>query len=277
MTRYRVTFSGMTLLALAASAALDANAQKVGSPGNATMRNSSGAQLATCANYQLTIGADGSLDVTCLSGSATPPPTPPPSGTPPPTPPPTQPPTGGGTTCVNSNGDTITTPSNIVMQTMFVGGSINYVFDSSNYVNNGQSGAGAPSPGSSVPMNTIQVFELPRVWSSDNSPITHAHLTAGDYVLVNNGSTYEVAFSKCKGDFSYYQSASASYPLFGLTFRPCGIQYGPNYSLDWGTQGDPNTCQIPANETWYLNWRVVAGTCPTGTGHTCGHIFNVTR
>jgi len=70
MTRYRVTFGGMTILAVAVSGALDANAQKAGSAGLARMLNSTGTTvLQSCTNYTLVLGTDGSLDVTCLGVS----------------------------------------------------------------------------------------------------------------------------------------------------------------------------------------------------------------
>jgi hypothetical protein len=401
MTRYRVTFSGMTMLAVAVSAALDANAQKAGSTSTARMLNSSGGVMQSCSNYTLTIDPNGSLDVSCLgptpaptpaptptptqagtekgvvqfvpptnfpvnrqvstpsvnvplqvtrvaqtvggiptlgvasanvivmsgpcaplgvmipvtfpngvqtvtlpantitgsgsgacgialSGGDTDPnqkskftsafpnitvvPDPTPGPTPAPTPAPTAPPSGQ---CVNAAGVTVDVPGNIVMQPMFIGGSGNYVFDSSNYLNNG-SATNPPSPGATGPMNTIQVFELPKTWR-DGSQVRLAQPVFGDYVLVNNGASFEVAFSKCKGDFSYYKTpqASVTFPGGTQTFTPCGIVYGPNFSMAWGLQGDFLTCQVSATETWYMNWRVVPGTCPTGTGHTCGNVFSV--
>jgi len=172
----------------------------------------------------------------------------------------------------------MTVPSNIVMQPIFPGGSSNYVFDSSNYVNSGSS-INPSSPGTDVPMNTIQVFTLPRTWA-DGNPVTYAAPVFSDYPLVNQvGMQIEVAFSKCKGDFSYYKTPQASVTLPGSNqaFTPCGIVYGPNFSMAWGQQGDYLTCQVPAGETWYMNWRIVPGTFPTGTGHTCGHVFYIPR
>jgi len=84
MTRYRVPLSGLTILAVAVSAALDVNAQAK-STASARLLNSTGAVLNTCTGYSLTIGSGGDLDVKCDT-SATPTPTPTPSPTPSPTP-----------------------------------------------------------------------------------------------------------------------------------------------------------------------------------------------
>lgn len=214
--------------------------------------------LAVSLPCTINIDANGNASASC---AGTPAPTPAPSPTPPP---PAPAPYVPGGTCADVP---------VVMQPMYMSGAINYVFDSANYTNSG-SAIYPSNPGTSAPQGTIQVFELPKTFK-DGKPVTHAHITAGDYPLVDNGATFEVAFSRCKGDFSYYKSTQASVTFFGTTYYPCGTVYGPNFSLDWGTQGDLNTCTIPAGETWYLNWRVVPGTCPS-SGHTCGHIFNVT-
>jgi hypothetical protein len=169
------------------------------------------------------------------------------------------------------------------MQTMFAGGTNNYAFDSSNYVNDGRSGSLAPpDPNTSVPMNTIQVFELPKTWR-DGGVLTYAQPQFSQTTLVNSiGAQYEVGLSKCKGDFSYYHTAQASYSFYagGAQFTPCGTVAGDSYIIAWTTDPtrvDYQTCNVPVNETWYMNWRVVPGTCPTTTGHTCGQVFYVPR
>ncbi len=207
-----------------------------------------------------------------------------PVGTPAPTvtPAPTPTPAAAGT-CTNSAGQVITTPSNIVMQVMYAGGTNNYAYDSSNYVNDGRSGSMAPpDPNTTVPMNTIQVFELPKTWR-DGGPLTYAQPSFSQTTLVNSiGAQYEVAFSKCKGDFSYYQTPQASYSFYpgGAAFVPCGLIHGDSFPVAWTTdptRADSSTCVVPPSETWYMNWRVVPGTCPTTTGHTCGQVFSVPR
>jgi len=63
MTRFRVTFSGLTILAIAVSAALDVGAQQKASQ-RARLLNSSGAVTNYCDGYTLTATSDGALDVT---------------------------------------------------------------------------------------------------------------------------------------------------------------------------------------------------------------------
>jgi hypothetical protein len=172
------------------------------------------------------------------------------------------PPTTGGT-CVNAAGQSIPEPSNIVMQTMIAGGTNNYVFDGT--VN------------STSPQGTIQVFPLPKVWL-DGSPLTGASAVFASYVNVNlAGAVYEVSISKCKGDFSYYKTtqASVAYPGSNQVFYPCGLTAGADMSVGWSDTSSIYTCMVPANEQWYMNWRV--SNCPSGYGHTCGQTFYLPR
>ena len=85
MTRYRAAFGGLSILAVAVSATFDVHGQAK-STGAATMRNSSGNVMQTCTNYQFTLDAGGTLDVTCTGVTPTPPPTPAPTPAPTPTP-----------------------------------------------------------------------------------------------------------------------------------------------------------------------------------------------
>src|SRR5207248_6098139 len=104
---------------------------------------------------------------------------------------------------------------------------------------------------------------------NDGSLIHHGQMVFGDFVLVNNGGTYEVSISKCPGDFETYKKETALAP----DQYACGLSYGPNFSIQWAA-GDAapffNECRVPAGEQWYLNWRVRC--CPTDTGHSCGNI-----
>lgn len=361
MTRYRVPFSGLTILAVAMSAAFDAHGQAKSSA-NARLIN--GTFVSSCSGgYSLTIAADGSLDVTCTTVSATPSPSPTPSPTPSPAPttptpsaitspangskvtsstvsflwdtgfsvterylsigttaggsqiyggyqgtatsrtvtnipqdgstvyvtlsswlsgagawaannytyigggnaptPTPTPTTSPGASCVNAAGQTIVEPSNIVMQTMVAGGTNNYVFDG--------------TQNSTSPQNTIQVFPLPKAWL-DGAVLTGAGINFASYVNVNlAGAQYEVSFSKCKGDFSYYQTpqASVAYPGSTQVFYPCGLTAGADMNVGWSDMPSIYTCLIPANEQWYMNWRVK--NCPTNLGHTCGQTFYLPR
>ena len=189
-------------------------------------------------------------------------PTPTPSPTPSPTPGPTP-----GATCINSAGQAITEPSNIVMQTMVAGGTNNYVFDG--------------TKNSTSPQGTIQVFPLPKSWTDSSGatiPLTGATVLFASYVNVNlAGAQYEVAFSKCKGDFSYWDTtqASVAYPGSSQVFKPCGLTAGADMSVGWSDTPSIYTCLVPANEQWYMNWRVK--NCPTGMGYTCGQTFYLPR
>jgi len=397
MTRYRVTFSGLTILAVAVSAALDANGQAK-STASARILNSTGTVLNSCAGYSLTIGANGDLDVKCdgatptptpaptPSPTASPTPSPTPAPTPSPTPAPTSPtastiltpvpgstitggtatftwdaglgmtarylvirspsteyysnypagnnlagrsqtvtglptsgtisvelssymgtttgwisntytynmaagsvtptptpaptpsptptPTSSGGTCVNSAGQSIPIPANMVTQTMYIGGSNNYAFDSLGFVNppSGTTFSGdARAPG---PQDTVQVYPLPTTWP-DQNPVVTARVSFATYIYYNlSGAQYEVAFSRCKGDFDYYHTAAAKY---AGVYEPCGIVWGADFNITWGINGGPSVCRVPQGEQWYMNWRVVPGTCPTNAGRTCGQTFYVPR
>jgi hypothetical protein len=196
------------------------------------------------------------------------------AGSPTPTPSPTPSPTGGAT-CVNSAGQTVTEPAKMIMQPMFVGGTNNYVFDSDKYSNTGRPNIDPAVVGA---QGTTQVFELPKTWGAGGRAIDGAQVAFASYIVYSGaGAQYEVAFSKCKGDFSYYKSAQAQvgYPGTTQTFQPCGVIWGSDMSVGWSI-GGPSiySCGIPAGETWYMNWRVVPGTCNNGS-YTCGQTFYI--
>jgi len=271
MTRYRVTLSGLTILAVAVSAAFDAQAQSKQSA-RARLLNSGGNVLSYCDGYSLTASSDGSLDVTCTSGTTpTPTPTPTPSPTPTPTPTPTPSPTGG--TCTNLAGATITIPANIVNQPLYMGGTNNYALDSSHYTNPAPGTPFNGNTGATTPENTIQVFKLPTTWPA-GAPVNVASAYFAPWLINASGVNFEVAFSNCPGDFSYYKTATAANTDFGIPLQVCGVAAGDTLVLNWGPVGSFTTCRIPPGTgDWYLNWRVVPGTCPTNLGHTCGQTF----
>jgi hypothetical protein len=195
-----------------------------------------------------------------------------PAPTPLPTPAPTSPPTGS---CYNGT-QTIPETSNIVMQTMYAGGTNNYVLDSRSYTNPVPGTQANGFPQATTVDNTVQVFPLPQTWP-DGAPITAALLSFTDYIYFNlSGAQYEISLSKCKGDFSYYKTAQ-QYPIGNDTYQPCGGLFGATASVRWSNQGNFLTCQIPTGEQWYMNWRPVPGSCPTNFGHTCGQTFYVPR
>jgi hypothetical protein len=116
------------------------------------------------------------------------------------------------------------------------------------------------------------------MWPDNVTPAAQAIVQFASYIFFNQtGAQYEVAFSKCKGDFSYYKTntATVAYPGSTQVFQPCGVVWGTDMSLAWSRDGAIDQCRIPAGEQWYMNWRV--SNCPTGTGHTCGQTFYVPR
>jgi len=163
------------------------------------------------------------------------------------------------------------------MQTMYLNGSNNYAIDSMGFTN--PAPGTRPDPfnvGTSAPAGSIQVFTLPTL-GPGGVPVNVQTVYFAPWVL-NANAQYEAAFSKCKGDFSYYKSSTASVSAFGTVFQPCGVQSGDTYNLSWGVppNGSYTTCQVRTGETWYLNWRIVPGTgsnCGGTTGHTCGQTF----
>lgn len=165
----------------------------------------------------------------------------------------------------------------IVMQTMNPGGTNNYALDSLAYRNPPPGVQANGFPEATTPHNTVQVFPLSRTWP-DGQPVTSAVVTFTDYIYFNlAGAQYEVSLSPCKGDFTSYKTAQTYHIPYNGTFTACGGVFGPSFSVRWGAEGNFMTCQIPANEQWYLNWRVVPGTCKTGYGKTCGQTFGVQR
>jgi hypothetical protein len=193
--------------------------------------------------------------VTVICGSA---PAPTPTPTPPPTPAPyTPPPAVAG----------------VVMQTMCVGGSNNYVYDllASQYQNDCRFGIGS---GYYQPAGTIQSFPIPQNWK-DGAPLIGAGIAFTSTSFANGESDgYEVALSKTPGDFEYYKSPAAAVNYFGKTYHPCGQISGADQQLGFSTQAaSPSTCKIDGGQ-WFLNWRVL--NC-RGQGHTCGLTFSVPR
>jgi hypothetical protein len=165
---------------------------------------------------------------------------------------------------------------NYRMQTMFPGGTNNYVFDSNSFTNTGTQYNAYPPQGQ-LPTGTIQIFELPRKWK-DGAFLLGAQVQFASFISYSGGGAqYEIAFSKCKGDFEYYKTPQASVSAYGQTFQTCGIVWGADVSLGWSI-GDASiySCGIPAGETWYMNWRVVPGTCINGS-YTCGQTFAIPR
>ena len=71
MTRYRAAFGGLSILAVAVSAAFDVHGQAK-STGSMTMRDASGGLIQTCTNYQFTLDTAGTLDVMCTGVTPTP-------------------------------------------------------------------------------------------------------------------------------------------------------------------------------------------------------------
>jgi hypothetical protein len=173
----------------------------------------------------------------------------------------------------------IPVPTNMVVQRMYIGGSNNYVFDSDKYTNTGVAGI---QPGVTGPTHTIQTYELPKTWGAGSVPVTNAQVNFASYIYYSAaGVQYEVAFSKCKGDFEYYKTAQAAVSYDGSvqnTFHPCGVIWGSDMSLGWAIdQGSISSCRVPSGETWYMNWRVYNNTCPSNLGYTCGQTFYVPK
>jgi hypothetical protein len=172
----------------------------------------------------------------------------------------------------------VTEPPNIVMQTMYMAGTNNYAIDSLLFVNPAP-GAARPNPfnvGTNAPSGSVQVFALPTTFPG-GAPVNTATAYFANWIIAATGVQYEVGLSKCRGDFSYYNSATAAnrdYPP--LVFQPCGVISGDTFNVSWGSQGSYSTCQVNPNEQWYLNWRIVPGTgsgCQFTSAHTCGQTF----
>jgi hypothetical protein len=178
---------------------------------------------------------------------------------------------------VNSAGQTIAEPQGIVVQTMYMAGTNNYAIDSLAFVNPAP-GAARPNPfnvGTNAPAGSIQVFPLPTTFPG-GAPVNTATAYFANWLLAATGVQYEVALSKCRGDFSYYATATAANRDYApLVFQPCGVVSGDTFNVSWGTQGSYSTCQVDAGQ-WYLNWRIVPGTgalCVNTSAHTCGQTF----
>ena len=238
----------MRLVLLLAALAISAHAATV------TLSNGQ-----SCTYISGTLDSAGNASYIC---SGAPQPTPPvPAPTPPPAPPPAPTPVPTSGVCINSAGESIPIPTNIVMQTMKVGGTNNYALDG--------------TWSSTAPQNTIQVFPLPTVWG-DGKALRGANVQFTSTSFVNLSAEYEVSFSKCPGDFSYYKNARASVPYGTHTFFPCGIRFGSDFNISWGNEGPSiYACYTPPGEQWYMNWRV--HNCPTDKGRTCGQTFYVPR
>jgi hypothetical protein len=166
----------------------------------------------------------------------------------------------------------------MVMQTMYMAGTNNYAIDSLGFVNPPPGGA-RPNPfnvGTSSPAGSVQVFPLPTTFPG-GAAVNTATAYFANWIIAATGVQYEVGLSKCRGDFSYYQTATATNTDYApATFQPCGVVSGPDFVISWGTQGNYSTCQVNPAESWYLNWRIVPGTganCQYTTGHTCGQTF----
>jgi hypothetical protein len=162
------------------------------------------------------------------------------------------------------------------MQTMFIGGTNNYVFDDRLYRN-----ASTGYPGLGGPQGTIQVFPLPLTWR-DGTPVTSASVQMATFIYYNQAvSYYEVAFSPCPGDFTYYTSPAATVYYDGnpaKPYYPCGQQWSADMQISWSTVARPNmidACYKPAGAQWYMNWRVVG--CPGQAGYTCGQTFYIPK
>lgn len=209
---------------------------------------------ASCEYTGIQVGKLGNVIVTC-------------SGTPPLTPAPTNPPTPAPQPAPAPTPVACVTPPNVVMQTMFIGGTNNFVFDSVSYTN-----TGVPIQPSGGAANTIQVFPLPQTWTGRDEPVTHAYVGFNPYVQYSQrGVNYEIAFSRCPGDFAYYKTVTVI--SGGEVLTPCGGVKGQLARLDWkiGGVSDAGSCAIPSGEQWYMNWRPI--NCQSLGGVTCGQTF----
>jgi len=202
----------------------------------------------------LNIDDAGNVTGTCGVPNVTPAPTPTPSPTPTPTPTP-------------SPGTCPAKPSNVVLQATFPGGTNNYVFDD-------LSGWRNPSnhPNTSTPQGAIQAFALPLTWPG-GAPVTNGTAAFGSLSPQQSGVQFEVAFSKCPGDFTYYKSPAGTVNQYGQTWYPCGGVYGSDFPISWSPLASYSTCGIPTGEQWYMNWRAIG--CRAGMGYTCGQTFYV--
>jgi hypothetical protein len=184
-----------------------------------------------------------------------------------------------GGTCVNTAGQSIPEPANMYTHSICIGGTNNYAFDSSANYNACTDGA---KPGASSPANSVQVFPIPQTWPS-NSNVQDPVGDAGIYFTSTTGvneATYEVTLSKCKGDFQYPDTAQASYtpPGSNAVYKPCRVVWGSDMQIFLSHDAaDFTHCKVTPGEQWYMNWRVVPGTCAVGTGFTCGQTFYVPR
>lgn len=202
------------------------------------------------------IDANGTASAMCTGSAPTP--TPPPVPTPAPTPKPSPAP------------GTCAAPSNAVMQTMYLAGTNNYVFDDRTY-RNPPPGNPSPTPAATSPQGTIQIFPLKTAWP-DGDPVYIASVQFASFIVYNLGGQYEVSFSRCPGDFETYKHDTPTQGTF-----PCGALSGPDFALAYiiGVPSGITYCGIPAGEQWYMNWRSID--CPADKGKTCGQTFYVPR
>jgi hypothetical protein len=186
--------------------------------------------------------------------------------------------------CINGAGQLVPYPANSRVQELLPGGSNNYAYD--------------------YPEGAITIFPLvmsrpigdangdvqttPCLGSLFQFASTAANV--GPLWVQSQIGVYEIAFSKCPGDFEYYKTDAASYFCEECTgenhrwFRSCGVQWGADSTVSWRL-GSTNfySCGIPEGEQWYMNWRYLGGTvtgegwepspCPHQNGAICGQTF----
>jgi hypothetical protein len=173
--------------------------------------------------------------------------------------------------CVNSAGQLVPYPSNSRVQQLLPGGTNNYAVDE-------PEGQMIIFPlVMNDPENTGPNGEV--IWPySDHMEFAFATTAAqvGPYFIHSQWARFEVAFSKCPGDFDYYQSEAAAeyYPGSSQVFRPCGYLGGANGVLSWTHEHSIYSCYIPEGEQWYMSWRVVGG-CGYELGYSCGQTFGM--
>jgi hypothetical protein len=215
---------------------------------------------ANCTFVSASVDSSGNAFYSC-GGIPTPNPVPLPAPAPTPVPAPVPAPAPTGT---------CSTPANMVMQTMYIGGTNNYAFDSLGFVNPPRGTRFNGDTRTTSPQNTVQVFPLPKTWPTGEAT-THGSIIFTEYAgAYGIGTQYEIALSKCPGDFSYFETKAPE----------CGLIFGSDNGISWDSANTPGysfACQIPANEQWYLNWRVVAGTCVgyQPSRGTCGQVFGI--
>lgn len=83
------------------------------------------------------------------------------------------------------------------------------------------------------------------------------------------GATYEVSVSKCPGDFTTYKQQAPTQGYYSCGGPPADQVGSFNFQQSWGSAQQITVCGVPADETWYLNWR-----CSRGLqGEPCGQTF----